>query len=71
MTMIVTYFKAIYETNKQLVQNPKRAVEASSGSDHILNKLEQFQNPLWYGCFNSIEWKHKDLLLGAKYQHSS
>jgi hypothetical protein len=46
MTMIVTYFKAIYETNKQLVQNPKRAVEASSGSDHILNKLEQFQNPL-------------------------
>ena len=30
MTMIVTYFKAIYETNNQLIQNPKRAVEAAT-----------------------------------------
>jgi len=28
--MIVTYFKVISETNDQLIQNPKRAVEAAA-----------------------------------------
>jgi hypothetical protein len=30
MSMIVTYFTVIHETNDQLIQNPKRAVEAAT-----------------------------------------
>ncbi len=33
--MIVTYFMVIYETNNQLIQNPKRAVEAATAYTNL------------------------------------
>jgi hypothetical protein len=35
MSMIVTYFMVIYEINNQLVQNPKRAVEAATAYTNL------------------------------------